>query len=105
MENKQTAVDYLIEQLQAPCRGIPSHIIEEAKRIEQEQRTVPPQDELDQVRQAKDRHVKQQNYMIATLYREIERLLSKHAQTASFAKTGKMTEEEWQEAERQSKKK
>ena len=29
-----TAVDYLIEQLQAPCRGIPSHIIEEAKKLE-----------------------------------------------------------------------
>lgn len=34
---KQTAVDYLIEQLQAPCRGIPSHIIERAKEIEKEQ--------------------------------------------------------------------
>ena len=34
---KQTAVDYLIEQLQAPCRGIPSHIIEEAKQLEKEQ--------------------------------------------------------------------
>ena len=28
----QSAVDYLIEQLQAPCRGIPSHIIEQAKQ-------------------------------------------------------------------------
>ena len=34
---QQTAVDYLIEQLQAPCRGIPSHIIEKAKQIEKEQ--------------------------------------------------------------------
>lgn len=34
---QQTAVDYLIEQLQAPCRGIPSHIIEKAKAIEKEQ--------------------------------------------------------------------
>ena len=33
---KQTAVDYLIEQLQAPCRGIPSHIIEQAKEMEKE---------------------------------------------------------------------
>ena len=33
----QTAVDYLIEQLQAPCRGIPSHIIEQAKQMEKEQ--------------------------------------------------------------------
>lgn len=32
-----TAVDYLIEQLQAPCRGIPSHIIEQAKKMEKEQ--------------------------------------------------------------------
>lgn len=72
-----SAVDYLIEQLQAPCRGIPSHIIEEAKRIEQEQRAVPPQDELEHIRQAKDHHVKQQNYMVATLYKEIERLLLK----------------------------
>lgn len=29
-----TAVEYLIEQLQAPCRGIPSHIVELAKEIE-----------------------------------------------------------------------
>lgn len=29
-------IDYLVEQLQAPCRGIPSHIIEEAK-IKQKQ--------------------------------------------------------------------
>lgn len=34
---QQTAVDYLIEQLQAPCRGIPSHIIEKAKAMEKEQ--------------------------------------------------------------------
>ena len=32
-----TAVDYLIEQLQAPCRGIPSHIIEQAKEMEKQQ--------------------------------------------------------------------
>ena len=37
-QNKQqTAVDWLIEQLQAPCRGIPSHIIEQAKRMEKDQ--------------------------------------------------------------------
>ena len=35
----KTAVDYLVEQLQAPCRGIPSHIIEEAKRLEKKQIT------------------------------------------------------------------
>jgi hypothetical protein len=34
---KQTAVDYLIEQLQAPCRGIPSYIIEQAKEMERNQ--------------------------------------------------------------------
>ena len=34
---KQTAVDWIIEQLQAPCRGIPSHIIEQAKQIEKDQ--------------------------------------------------------------------
>ena len=34
---KQTAVEWLIEQLQAPCRGIPSHIIEQAKQMEEEQ--------------------------------------------------------------------
>lgn len=34
---QQTAVDYLIEQLQAPCRGIPSHIIQQAKQMEKEQ--------------------------------------------------------------------
>ena len=37
METKQTAVEWLIEQLQAPCRVIPSHIIEEAKQMEAEQ--------------------------------------------------------------------
>ena len=33
---KQTAVDWLIGQLYAPCRGIPSHIIEQAKEMEKE---------------------------------------------------------------------
>jgi hypothetical protein len=33
----QTAVDWLIEQLQAPCKGIPSHIIEDAKQMEENQ--------------------------------------------------------------------
>jgi hypothetical protein len=28
-----TSVEWLIEQLQAPCRGIPSHIIERAKEM------------------------------------------------------------------------
>jgi hypothetical protein len=32
-----TAIEWLIEQLQAPCRGIPSHIIEQAKEMEREQ--------------------------------------------------------------------
>jgi hypothetical protein len=53
-----------------------------------DQFAVPAQDEnhseLDQIKRYKDRHVKEQNYMIATLYKEIERLLSKHAQTTSF---------------------
>ena len=35
-ETKQTAVEWLVEQLQAPCRGIPSHIIEQAKEMEKE---------------------------------------------------------------------
>ena len=34
---KQTAVEWLIGQLYAPCRGIPSHIIEQAKEMEKEQ--------------------------------------------------------------------
>jgi hypothetical protein len=34
---KETAVDWLIGQLYAPCRGIPSHIIEQAKEMEKEQ--------------------------------------------------------------------
>lgn len=37
MDKKQTAVEWLVEQLQAPCRGIPSHILEEAKQMEKEQ--------------------------------------------------------------------
>lgn len=34
---QQTAVEWLIEQLYAPCRGIPSHIIEQAKEMEKQQ--------------------------------------------------------------------
>ena len=34
---QKTAVEWIIEQLQAPCRGIPSHIIEQAKAMEKEQ--------------------------------------------------------------------
>jgi hypothetical protein len=37
MERVQTAIEWLIEQLQAPCRGIPSHIVEQAKQMEREQ--------------------------------------------------------------------
>lgn len=33
MTNKQTSIEYIIEQLQAPCRGIPSHIIIQAKEM------------------------------------------------------------------------
>jgi len=34
---QQTAVEWLIEQLQAPCRGIPSELIEQSKQMENEQ--------------------------------------------------------------------
>ena len=34
---KQTSIDWLIDQLQAPCRGIPSHIIEQAKEMHKEE--------------------------------------------------------------------
>jgi HEPN domain-containing protein len=34
--SKQTAVEWLVEQLQAPCRGIPSHIVDQAKEMEKE---------------------------------------------------------------------
>lgn len=34
---QQTAVKWLVEQLYAPCRGIPSHIIEQAKEMEKQQ--------------------------------------------------------------------
>ena len=37
MSTQQTAVEWLIEQLQAACRGIPSHIIEQSKQMEKEQ--------------------------------------------------------------------
>jgi hypothetical protein len=37
MEKKQTAIDWLIEVLWAPCQGIPSDIIEQAKQMEKEQ--------------------------------------------------------------------
>ena len=32
-----TAVEWIVEQLQAPCRGIPSHIIDKAKEMEKKQ--------------------------------------------------------------------
>jgi len=35
--SKQTSVEWLIEQLQAPCRGIPSHIIEQAKEMHKQE--------------------------------------------------------------------
>jgi len=38
-------------------------------------RSKQAREELHAVRQYKDQHVKAQNYMIATLYKEIERLL------------------------------
>lgn len=75
------------------------------RNTSQNQNVPTPDEELQRVKQAKNDHVKANNWEIAALYREIEKLLSKHAQTASFAKTGKMTEEEWQEAERQQSKK
>lgn len=38
MENKkQTVVEWLVAQLQAPCRGIPSHIIEHANQMFKDQ--------------------------------------------------------------------
>jgi hypothetical protein len=37
MANKQTAVEWLIEVLWAPCQGIPSDIIDQAKQMEKEQ--------------------------------------------------------------------
>ena len=37
MSNKQSSVEWLIEQLIAPCRGIPSHIIEQAKAMHEEE--------------------------------------------------------------------
>jgi len=39
MEKKQTAVEWLIEVLWAPCQGIPSDIIDQAKQMEKEQIT------------------------------------------------------------------
>jgi len=36
-DKKQTAVEWLIEILWAPCRGIPYNIIEQAKQMEDEQ--------------------------------------------------------------------
>ena len=32
-----TSIEWLIEQLQAPCRGIPSHIIEQAKEMHKQE--------------------------------------------------------------------
>ena len=34
---EKTAVDYLIEILEAPCRGIPTFVIEKAKEIYKQQ--------------------------------------------------------------------
>ena len=33
-----TSIEWLIEQLEAPCRGIPSHIIEKAKEMYEKER-------------------------------------------------------------------
>ena len=33
----QTSVEWLIEQLQAPCRGIPTHIIDKANKMQEQQ--------------------------------------------------------------------
>lgn len=33
-----TAVEWFVEQLQAPCRCIPSHIIDKAKEIDKQQK-------------------------------------------------------------------
>ena len=35
--NKQSSVEWLVEQLIAPCRGIPYHIIEQAKAMHKKQ--------------------------------------------------------------------
>ncbi len=43
---KQTAVEWLVEQLQAPCRGIPSHILEQALAMEKEQMGYSKEDVL-----------------------------------------------------------
>lgn len=37
MKTKQTAVEWLIEVLWAPCQGIPSDIIDQAKQMEKAQ--------------------------------------------------------------------
>jgi hypothetical protein len=50
----QTAVDWLIGQLYAPCRGIPSHIIEQAKEMEKEQIINANRDGVDMVVDKKD---------------------------------------------------
>lgn len=34
---KQTSIEWLLDQLQAPCRGIPLHIIEQAKQMHKEE--------------------------------------------------------------------
>jgi hypothetical protein len=51
---KQTAVEWLIGQLYAPCRGIPSHIIEQAKEMEKEQIINANRDGVDMVVDKKD---------------------------------------------------
>jgi hypothetical protein len=35
--SQQTSVEYLIEQLQEPCRGIPSHVIEHAQKLHEKE--------------------------------------------------------------------
>ena len=37
MNNNKSVIEWLGEQLQAPCRGIPSHIIEEAKEMHKQE--------------------------------------------------------------------
>ena len=39
-------IEWLIEQLQAPCRGIPSNIIEQAKEMHKQEMAELPQQEI-----------------------------------------------------------
>ena len=82
-----TAVEWLVDQLQAPCRGIPSHIIEQAKRMEALQSLSD---------QAQDLNMGYENVKQFSLYEHKETITS--SDTISTAPQTEISDEEIEKA-------